>query len=248
MKKIRLWKVILLYLVTLGIYGVVWLARRRAELIRQTKQDIPHWLWLITPALATIVLSLLALLLMALLNTSGFVSFMAFMLVFMTGFAISFGVSLWWMYHFGRATETITRGRFPNLWVMLFWVFLGSAVILPLQYRFNRLKKGIGREEPTKRFIALSLAVITLSILSGALSFVLYPPEDMNFGSIDAIHKKTQQVDQLTERYDKCIDTLEKDFPGDLTEENEAAYDTRYDKCDDIYKRQKAAIDELNKM
>lgn len=191
-KKIAIWKLILLSIVTLGIYAIVWFALRRGELLKEYGLRTPHWVWLVLPALVGFILWFLSLILIytSFTNDPGrqydwmMLSSYIFLLL------IPFGISLWWVDRFGQAVQTITANRVPVLWTMLLYFFLGPTVILVHQFYFNRIKgesiptSNVG---PSQRFIIIaSLAVAIMAIMS--LNSWLTFPETYRQGREDFLN------------------------------------------------------------
>lgn len=250
MKKISVWKMVGLYVITLGIYSIVWMAKRRTELMRHTKVVIPHWLWLVIPIVLTITGMLATILVGRFIGLDEVVSLLLSMLVFSVGSLVAFAISLWWMHCFGKAVEVATHGKFPYIWTMLYWIFLGVVTLFAQQYWLNRTKKGEKNAAPTKRFITLSIVVICLSfVVGGVLTMVSVATSiSLNGDDIEMITEKSAESERLYKDHEKCMKQLEADFPGDLTEDNEADYGERYDKCEDIRMRQNKVVEELQKL
>ena len=250
-KRIRVWKVIVLSLVTFGIYNTVWFAKRRNEMVKQYDISVPHWWWLIAPSLVSLAI-LLILLFIQITNPSPqgvVVIFTALMIVpFITS-----GIFLWWLWQFGKASEKITQGRITLGWVMIYALLLGGCIQYVLQYYFNRLPKSgkitSKQYQPSKRFVKYSVitivAVYILSFGAGIAMSVLGPkvpsilPAESNL--------KYRESVELLQQYNDCIDQLNADFPGEITEgEEEQAYRKAYGDCETIRVKQNAAADEYN--
>lgn len=254
-KNIAVWKVIGLYIITLGIYGFVWLARRRSEMIEHYKLSVPHWLWLVAPAAIAF-----ALLLPAAFIIYGVTSQTASTASIIYGFLLlalfgAYGISLWWMYRFGRAAQIITEGKVPVVWTMLNTIFLGPVMLFMFQYYFNRAPKSVDSKskpkyQPSKNFVILSTVLIVAS-LPMAVTGLMQFPELAKEGSIlqsqsrkiDALYQETEQ---LAKEHKACVDKLEADFPGKLSAEDEPAYTKAYDACEEIRIKQHAKVDEYN--
>lgn len=251
MAKIRVWKMIALYLITLGVYGFVWLAKRRNEIVRHYKLAVPHWLWIVLPiaiaCAATVAVSFALVLMMPLEQALYGIAALAGSL-----FLAVFGISIWWMVRFGRAAEQITQGKVPVLWTVLYWIFLGAVALYMLQYFFNRApNKSIhhnnAQQRPTKRFVVWSIVAFAL-VTAVSVADVVYTLNTPGFlgvdieraKEIDAIGKKAEE---LNTQYLACIEQLNLKYP-ELTEAQEADYNKGYDACEKVRLEQNKAVEE----
>lgn len=253
MPKIRLQKLILLTIFTVGIYSLVWLARRRDEIVKQYKAKIPHWTWLIVPSIAILALTFPV----ALIAYGGTMSAEGTAAIIIGFYLLAclaaYGISIWWMWGFGKYAANLTEGRVSRTWIMLLWIFTGVGVIFALQYYFNRTKKVKDIEtepkfKPSKKFIVLSSIAIAISLGLSVASFMLIPGEDLSTLTSEGreIDKKFEESERLFKSYNECLAQLEADYPGELTLENEDAYRADYDACERIRVKQNAAADAYN--
>jgi hypothetical protein len=179
-KKIPIWKIILLSIITLGIYTIVWFALRRVELSKGYDLRTPHWLWLVLPALIGFILWFASLILIytAFTNDPGRQYDWMMLSTYIFLLLIPFGISLWWVDRFGQAVQTVTANRVPVLWTMLLYFFLGPAVIVVHQYYFNRLKGTripSTRVGPSQRFIIIASLVIAIMAIMSLNSWLTFP-------------------------------------------------------------------------
>lgn len=259
MKKISVRKVILLSIVTLGIYAIIWLACRRNELVQNYNQKLPHWLWLVIPGAAAIGLAVPLFLLVLQIKDPA----QAFLLI-MTGTAVlslvPFAISVWWVARYGAAVSKITAGRVPTVWTVLLYIFWGFVIAPVHQYYFNRFptEKIPAKSDfvnPSRKFVTLSAIAITISFVLTIFSLASIPGD---YQKIQQDIKQTQQdatknedllhrSEALLAEYQGCIDKLESDFPGDITVEEEAVYNEAYDECEAIRVEQTEAADAYNK-
>lgn len=249
-KHIKIWKMILLTFVTFGIYNTVWFARRRNEMVKHYDVSIPHWWWLVAPPLLSL----------AVISIFGFIYAMdpsptalviTLIPVVIAPFVI-WGFCLWWLWHFGKAAEKVTQGRVTLVWMVIYVFLLGSGFMqYVLQYYFNRLPKAPTDKhyQPSKHFVKYSvIAIIVFQVIVGGASIAV------NLLSLRSQATLPEQQDpkylesvKLMHDYDACIDKLNADFPGEITEgAEEKAYNKGYAKCDEIRVRQNAAADEYN--
>lgn len=256
MKQIRIWKMIGLYIITLGIYGIVWLALRRNEMVERYKLRVPHWLWLVLPMLIPFVIVFpVAYIVYGITSQSSSTALILYGILLL-GILVAGGISLWWMYRFGRAAQLITEGKVPLVWTMIYAIFLWPIMFFMLQYYFNRSSKSVNvktspQYKPSKNFVILSIALLVVTAPVTVLG-TLQLPESLKEGAsiqtggkeIDSLLKETEQ---LAQDHKKCVDKLEADYPGDLTVEDEPAYTKAYDSCEEIRVKQHDKVDEYNK-
>lgn len=250
MKKIRVWKVILLSIVTFEIYSIVWFVRRRSELISNYKLKVPHWGWLLAPSaigsILTVPVSLMVI---------GTIKDEDSQMLVITGFilfwlCIVFFVNCWWLWKFGRASQTITNGRITPFWLLILYASVGGLATGILQYYFNRclprtkLKK-MPTERPSRRFMALALVLLVISSAFGVWVVTVDMPTDeigSRAGEANALYEKQER---LYKEYEDCIKQLDAVYPeSEITPEDEAEYNQGYDACESIRIEQNKAVDD----
>ena len=252
MKKIRVWKVVLLTIVTFGIYTLFWFINRRSEMIKQYKQQVPHWLWLVLPSVA-MMLALLPIVLIAVgLSASAVGGFMALLGFYFLGTLVALGISIWWMLKFGQGAAVVTNGKMPAGWTVAYWIFTGPFLASVLQYRFNRsaepaLLSKEAPQKPSRKFVVLSLVIFALVLVGSAVTSAASPKDfSGSVKELEQMDQQYQQAESLRAEYEACIDKLEADYPGELTTGNEAAYNQAYAGCEEIRVRQHKAADAYN--
>lgn len=159
---------------------IVWFALRRAELIQQSKQQLPHWLWLIVPAFIGVILWFVSLLFIysTLIDDPGRQYDWMILSTFSFLILIPFGISLWWVDRFGQAVQQLTGNRVPVLWTMLLYFFLGPAVILVHQYYFNRMTEVTPSVSgPSQRFVLIISFIVGIAAIMSINSWVSFPEE-----------------------------------------------------------------------
>lgn len=247
-KHIKVWKMIVLSLVTFGIYNTVWFARRRDEMVKNYNVTIPHWWWLITPSLISLSI-ILILFFIQITNPSPAGAIIALTPLMIFPFVMS-GIFLWWLWQFGKAAEKITQGKVTLGWVMIYALLLGGCIQYVLQYYFNRLpKKPTAKQyQPSKRFVKYSIiAIVVVYVLSFgagiAMSAVGGRPPYFKLNT----NVKYLESNRLLQEYNSCVDQLNADFPREVTKgAQEVAYDKAYSECEAIRIKQNAAADEYN--
>ncbi len=263
MIKKNTWLVALLLIVTFWFYSIYWFAQQRKALKETLKPTpkIPSWLWLLIPIIAAIVLSvpIIVTLLLAGIATGvdTYALAIAFWVALFAIFLVPFGIAIWWLVYFGKAVDTYTGGRVPRAWTIALYVFIGPFVILFHQYYSNRVTAGAKvkeRKGPSGKFIALAVVLIVISALSDIASFANTPNDILQTqAAISEINGEVKtelnngseyitDVNRLTREYEACVDKLEKDFPGELTADNEDEYNLAYKLCEGIRLEQEEFI------
>jgi hypothetical protein len=247
-KHIKIWKMILLTFVTFGIYNTVWYARRRNEMVKNYNVSIPHWWWLVTPSLLSLAIISIFVFIYAIDPSPA--AFVVMLVPLVSAPFVVWGFYLWWLWHFGKAAEKVTQGRVTLVWMVIYIFLLGGYIQYVLQYYFNRLPKipTTKRYEPSKRFVKYSvIAIIVLQVLSvgaGIAINILNIRSQAPWANQDPRYLESVK---LMHNYDTCLDKLNADFPGEITEgAEEKAYNKGYAACDEIRVRQNAAADAYN--
>jgi len=171
MKHISVWKVFILTIITLGIYFIVWCVKRREELVAAESKPIPSWLWLLLPLLISGFIGMVALII-GLVALSGDPQaawiFMQVLVPVIVLIPIAF--SLWWMWRFGAVAADAMNQRITRDWIFVLYLITGPAVILFLQYYFNR--PADKATTPSKNFIVLASATCLVFAILNVWSLV----------------------------------------------------------------------------
>jgi hypothetical protein len=258
MKKIRIWKLALLILVTLGIYGLYWFGRTRNELNEKYDQNVPHWLWLVLPLILAAMLIFPAMILLIAgafaldIPASGIL--VGFYVIPALIVGIPFVISSWWMWRFGKAMNNVLNGRIPAGWTLALYIFNGPWVALFHQYYLNRVKLHAQTNvlhpiKPSKRFLKYTSIAIGVSLGLTATSFTSWPKDfedaKQSANEIDGYNERVEaynkRVNDYTKQYTTCIDDLNVAYP-EVTEENESQYLQGYNACEDIRLEQERFI------
>lgn len=256
MKKIRTFHVITLSIITLGIYSYIWLIGRRNELAEQYKITLPRSGWIIASALAVYLGSFVAMAAILLFVLGVLSSVWVATALAIAPFALAYLLGLRFIIPFGAAIAKITGERIPLWWTILLFIPLYTFVIFVYQYFINRLPvdppKAAKITGPTPRFIMSWSAV---AILMYAMLVFNYKdlPRDLEIAKsqtpqlsqiIKDASALSQKAERLQKEYDSCIVNLEKKYPGELTKENEAAYQAGYDTCEEIRIEQNNTVEQ----
>lgn len=250
--KIRVRRVVALTVATLGVYGIVWLAKRRNEIVNNHKLPIPHWLWIVLPILLTLAFVLPFAVLLAAINTSTEVVTLWICGFLLLGTLVSWGVCIWWMFAFGRAIGRITSGRLTMQWVVLHWIVWGPFVAGVVQYYLNRVSsKTLDKKQrfrPSQKFTSLStvsfVAVAALSVMSSWAYPDFFSLIDQQWlTESQEIDRKLKETEDLSRQHTECVGRMHRDYP-EVTFANEESYRQVYDACERLRIRQNEAVDE----
>ena len=181
MKKIRIWKVIVFSIITLGVYDVVWYILRQREMESTYDLKIPHWLWMLLPQILTLIVGISVFLFTAI---TGFTPLSVTLIVAALLIALAtFGLFIWWFLGFSRAAAKVTANRVPVGWAFALTILANPAEVIAYQYYFNRYagdKLPTKQVGPSKKFKKVAVIVIILSILLSIAGNAIPNPEPQN--------------------------------------------------------------------
>lgn len=171
MKKIRIWKVIVLSIITLSIYNLVWYILRQREMESTYGLKMPHWLWMLIPHVLTIIVAVPAFLYAAI---TGFTPLSTTLIVFALLIALAtFGLFIWWFLGFSRAAAKVIANRVPVGWAFALTILANPADTIAYQYYFNRYagdKLPTKQLGPSQKFKTIAILVIILSLVFSFIS------------------------------------------------------------------------------
>lgn len=253
--KISTPKLIFLFIITLGLYSLLWLAQRRNEIVETYKIPLPRWQWIVLPELIIPIFAV------------GFgyamgsvlpytIAMIATILPVLVLSIAYLGISIWWFIKFGSAVERVTNGRLTALWVFLYWFFLSFGVMFVVQYYLNKApKKTKLPEKPTQRpstkfvtgsIIAFSTVYALATIAGAIIGFTSSITGDSTERDAQ-ISQLSKKADLLNKQYEHCWAELEKKYP-EVAPEDEAAYLEEYDACEKVRLEQNEAADKVNEL
>lgn len=252
MKKIAVWKVVLLTLVTGGVYAIFWVARIREYLEKNQKnaEKVPRWLWLVSiPVFSGIALSVAVTALI--LGYSGTLSVDASLATFGVS-CVLIGVyalvlGLWWLWYFAKAMAAITQGRIRRPASLTLYVFVGAFIVAFYQYYINRLdsnKKGEVYTESAGLWVLVAVCACLgmVSITASAISTIAMLGETRT--TIEHTQTNYNEMTRLDKEYTTCIDALNQKYPDDyIGPVDEKAYDEAFAHCEAVYSEYEAAYD-----
>lgn len=267
MKNIAVWKVVLLTLITGGLYAIFWAGRNRDYLAKQKNvtQKLPSWIWLLLIPFA-LVSAIVGAFVIYIVGSSGALSAEATSLgvelISLGVEVVVLLVGLWWLWYFGKAFAMVTQGRMSRAVTLVLYFFAGPFVIAFQQFYINRLdrnKKG-QTYKTSAGLLALVCVVAVLSIFATVASFysleessqqiekeILTTQESIQKieDETEVTEAKAQEVEDLDNKYTSCIADLDKTYPEEevLSDEESTAYMEAFDACDAIYKEYEAAYD-----
>lgn len=135
--QIRAWKVFLFTVITAGIYALVWMVRRYRELDEETREPVPHWVWLISMVtsafLAAIFLSISTI---SVENTrhAAEISVYGSMII---SLLLTLGV-VWWSVRYLRALHRALNTPTSTLSLAVMALFCVPLAVTIMQYAINR--------------------------------------------------------------------------------------------------------------
>jgi hypothetical protein len=160
MKKRNPFAVLVLSIVTLGIYDLYWLASTRKELNKTTSIKVPSLWLLISPAILFIG-ALIAVAasaaserpkLSAYNGTATAPDTMSaiFVLVYFLGIIVMMGISFFWFWRYSKAVHEYTKGEmsFPVAFLMLWILHLIGVVFIQDQFNNHSLQAGAAGPAP----------------------------------------------------------------------------------------------------
>lgn len=172
MKKIRIWKVIVFSIITLGIYNIVWYILRQREIESTYGLKIPHWLWMLLPQVLTVIAAIPTFLFIA---TTGFtpLSITLVIATMLIAFA-TFGLFIWWFLGFSRAAAKAIANRIPVGWAFALTILASPAEVIAYQYYFNRYagdKLPTKQLGPSQKFKNIAILVMVVCVALNILSY-----------------------------------------------------------------------------
>jgi hypothetical protein len=249
MKKIAVWKVVLLTLITGGIYAIFWCARIRDYLEKNEKhtEKVPRWLWLVSiPVFSGVALSVAVVALI--LGYSGTLSVDASLTTFGVACVLigvyALALGLWWLWYFAKVMATITQGRMRRPAALILYVFIGAFVVAFYQYYINRLdsnKKGHVYSESAGLWVLIAVCACLgmVSITTSVISTVAMLGETRT--TIEHAQVNYNEMTRLDKDYSACIDALNQKYPDEYIDPtDERAYDEAFTHCETIYSEYEA--------
>jgi hypothetical protein len=249
MKQIRIWKMIVIYVVTLGVYGIVWLARRRNELARTTKLKLlPNSMMYGAIAGITVIIAGLT---VATINfdTLGFSGLIAtYSIAAVFALCVSF-LFLWWLWFFLIASTKVVGPRLNLGWLLAHAIITGFSYMFVLQYYFNR-KPVASQKSPSKKFVNWSIALFVVYLAGSAaygavLGFTSAPRLEVK--ETPVMQELSRKSQLLYKKYEACAQEINKVYEV-VTDETEVAYLKAYDDCEAVRVEQNKAAEEYTKL
>lgn len=248
MKKIALWKMILLSIVTLGFYELYWVITQRQPLMKKTKIPIHSIKWPIAYFATVFVVTVVSTVISILVSdiTTLFITLGIAMLLLI----LSTIARIWWMWSFLKAAERIVQPRVTFGWLIVHLILVSVSVIFIVQYYANK-KKTPKQTRPTRRFVVLSIVSIVviqviIPIVIVVLSLVpvlseIVPPV-IDSPELQSLNKATYVLDK---EYKGCVHQLDIDYPY-VTADNQEKYLVAYDDCEAARIKQNKAVEDYN--
>lgn len=243
-KQVRVWKVLVLGLVTGGIYSWIWLWRRRQELDAR-KVWFGHFIWPISTVLvyASLVMAVI-------FSTVIFVEDEAMVIpitlaVYASALVIELLIGAWAVRH------ALAINKASKVCVSPWRVGLFTFLLLPIatatqQYLLNaqsaKPKKAYDAlKQKTQRWMIVGIVIgIVLTIAS-----LVQPFSSDELSNVKKAYRESRQeinkIERLSAEYDACIEALEVKYPGEEVDpEQYDAYTAEYNRCQAIYDKLQA--------
>lgn len=255
MKKIAVWKVVLLILVTLGIYFIYWAARNRDYIKKSDKKSsyIPAWGWLVTiPAAAFLLVgSILVLMIVAAFNGISVDSaLIAMNSAFIAYTVLVMGVGIWWVSFFAKSMEKETYGGITRGLAVALFVFIGPMLAAFYQFYINRgaPEKGLAKYEQSSVFMFFAIGAMAISLIGAAINTADYVRSQPAFrAELEKTQVETRKLTDAFRAYAQCDAHLMKAYPDGepAGSEQKAAYRAQAERCEVLNKEYLRIVDAL---
>lgn len=255
MKKISVWKVVLLTIVTLGLYSIYWAARNRDYIKQHDKKAgyIPAWGWLVViPAAGFVLLgSIITLMIIATFGALSADSTLLIMNVLASAYTVlALAVGIWWVAYFAKPMEKVTHGSITRAWAVALYIFTGPLLVAFYQFYINKSseEKAASHHEPSSVFMFFAIGAMALSLISTVISTADY------IRSIPSLRIELQQAQESTKvlmnayrEYALCDSELLQAYPdGKPTNpEQQAAYTLLVERCEGLNAEYQRALDAI---
>lgn len=148
MQKRNLLKMLLLNIITLGIYQFYWLYSTRKELVAHGNTNIPRMIFLFIPPLVLVAAAAVYALAQAFTSGEGNTGPLNVLIFIVAALAVIAWpiVAVWWLWQYCIAIEAITKQRFSRqfaFWLGILISMFGPWMIwtLIIQNEYNHLAK-----------------------------------------------------------------------------------------------------------
>lgn len=183
-------------LVTLGLYSIVWLAKRRDELMRHHHAKIPHWMWLVAPWIIVVYILIPLMVVEVMFFYSSSSTSSPALWVGLALATIAYAIGIWWARQFSAAMEKVISKRVTVMWSILYWLFWGPVIVFIWQFYINRIDTRLSPQKkpgPTKRFVVIGIIASLVGVVSTVMSFY---STFQDISSADTYLNETQQTSE----------------------------------------------------
>ena len=248
MKKIALWKITLLLVVTAGLYSLFWFARNRNYLVTKKSESIPKWPWLLA---IPVVYGLGCIVGFAHLMNAVFgnvdvdSAIHSYMMALFMGVVVAGGIYVSWLWLFSDAMEKRTQGRVSRPIALALGIFTGPFLIVFYQYYINRLGKNKQGEyyKVSSGLLIVAGIIVALGILSTISTVAnLTASNAVIKDEITKARDGFSNIQKRSDEYTSCNTKLSADFT-EVTDENRESYDAAEAKCKALYDEYQGALD-----
>lgn len=240
-KEIRAWKVLLLGVITLGLYFVIWLMLRQREL-PNPKPRFSHWGIVVglSAAFVVLVMTIYIYALVAITDSTMAANFIVWSL-YGLGFSYGIAVALWVMQIAKAIHRQLDISMHPFLLFLLAY-FLTPVLVVSHQWAINRLgtSQPVALKASTSTWLyRVAVVGVTLGLIANTI-YILQHPISETISVVQADHakirKELERMYQLTNEYRSCVQDFQAKYPEDkITSENYDESRAAQKKCDDIY-------------
>jgi hypothetical protein len=249
MKKVPLWRMILLQIVTLGFYEFYWLSFQKKYLEKKTKKKLPSNKWLLAICILVGVAYAMDVVIYFVPDESWVLILTLFIAVLVLIFAAAI-IRFVWVILFLRAASKVLEPRMTFVWLLILHITLGVGHFVAQHYA-NK-KADPKQKAPTRRFIVLSIvsivlfyfAIPTTAFIIGAVYIGHIVANSQTMLDNDPRYSEFEKkADLLSKQYDGCVEELDATYRV-VTDENVDAYSSAYDACEAIRIEQNKAVDD----
>ncbi len=257
MKKISVLKVVLLTIVTLGLYAIYWAARNRDYIKNNDKKAgfLPAWGWLVSIPAAGFVVVGTAIILMIIATFGGIsadTTIVALNVLFAAYTVFATVVGVWWVWHFSKAMEKVTHGSLTRGWAVALFIFIGPLLAAFYQFYINKSaeEKATAKHEPSSVFAFLAIGAMAISLIGTVINTTDY------IRSIPTLKTELVQAQESTrgltdayKAYARCDAEFIANYPNGKPSEAEkqAVYTAHLERCHVLHREYEKTIDAISR-
>lgn len=241
LKQIRVWKVFVLSIITLGVYAIIWLVKRNNELPGDRPKFL-HWGWLVG-ALLVMSMAIIALYIycMAAISDAS-VAALTYVIVSNVLTLAGIVVVAVWVLRAALRLNGVLKLPLSNRTIILLGIFFAPTLIAIEQ---NVINMGAVAKKRQGELASKYHTAAWISITLGVLFFVaplFVQPIDRDLENFERDHTEIRRIVgetvELSQQYIACEADLKEKYPDDqVIDDNADAYEAASGKCDEIYEK-----------